>query len=162
MKRTMLSTLVLAIVLAVFLFGLKSVSTANAAITGVPVICNRHVLEGSALDLICTLPDGSTFTIVPASNYFFVTDVYVRGSASGAWTSQVQVDKLDSFWAAIDYLNFAGAQREKGSEHFTTPGMLVLAGQKMSASNGASAGAIYVKVTGILTTNSSYLPLIQK
>lgn len=163
MKRTMMFAGLLVVVLVVLFFGVKSVSTADASVvtSGTPVICNSSLPPETGYPLTCRMPDGSTFTTVPASNYFFVTDVYVVGSPSGSWTSSIEVSNFDgSLWGTIDHVALAGSAGENKGEHFTTPAMLVLADQKIVVTNGASVGSIYVKVTGMLTTNYAYLPLI--
>ncbi len=126
--------------------------------SGIPVVCKVGVPPTITSDLTCRLPDGSTFTTVPASNYLLVTDFYITAPAN---TYSVGINMRDvSSFQPIDTITFTGGALENRSEHFTTPLFVLRPGWRLEAYTTGTGGSVMFQVTGLLSTNYSYLPMI--
>lgn len=163
MKPTM--TLVSLVGLCVVLIsGFMVVSSANAQ-TGdlaIPVTCKASLVTTAPEDFSCQKPNRSDplFTLVPSSYYLMVTDIRVDAPSTGTYTVSVALRYLSS---TPDSITFQGNAYESKSEHFTTPLWVVPAGWHIEANDaGAATHSTNVHITGLLTTNPVYLPLIRK
>jgi hypothetical protein len=167
MKRTT-SLLILACLLVVLLAigGFATVSTANAQLgnNGVPVRCYNAITSGQQLNLLCRAADGTTFTNVPTGHYLLVTDVRIDPVGIPDPTGWV-VRLANGVSSGPDgnYLYFRGPTIVSVGEHFTTPYLLLSQGEHLQASpTGLPGGGTDVYVSGLLTTNYFYAPLIAK
>ncbi len=169
MKRASVTIVVLACLVVVLsiVSAFTAVSSAKAALgtTGVPVSCSQYVPANTstAVNLSCYAADGTAFgnnhVTVPAGHYLLVTDVVVSpyGPTSGDWiVGLLRMQGTTSF----DSIGFDTLTRATFSEHFLTPFFVVSQDQSLGAVSGSSnSGAVSIIVTGLLTTNVTYVPL---
>ncbi len=180
MKRTMLSLVMLACSVVALLIGtaFAVVPSASAQLgnTGVPVRCTHANAIGSTIGgsgseqtLTCYRPDGSSFSTVPSSNYLLVTDVLIdedHGSSVGtSWLSSLEVKHGSGVAYGMPFWIEATPSFQTFSEHFTTPYFVLRADDYLNARNMVTT-SYFVNmrfyVSGILTTNYSYLPLVSR
>ncbi len=167
MKRTTLSLVVLACLVVVLLIvtAFTAASSANAQLgnTGVPVRCSAGVTTTSPTDLTCRSADGQTFTSVPAGYYLMVTDVVLTpvGTPGPSWMNLAQIVSGSPAEAQLDFTtdtvsSFGG--------HFTVP-YFVLPANRLLRAYGImmpGGGGVNVYVSGLLTTNVYFLPLVSR
>ncbi len=177
MKRTMLSLVVLAGLAVALLIGtaFMVVPSANAQMgnAGVPVRCTHanaltSTINGSGTEqtLTCYRPDGSSFTTVPANNYLLVTDVVIHeenGSNVGAsWLGSLEVKRGGAVAYNMPFWIEATPFYKTYSQHFTTPYFVLKADDSLNARDMVTTTyflSMRFYISGILTTNYSYLPL---
>ena len=171
MKRATLSIIVLALLVAVLLIatGFTAASTVNAQLgnVGVPVTCNVGVAvaPNAYRDLSCYAADGTYFVNghnVPEGHYFLVTDAGmtpISATPQSMFTFIRQMVGTDAVYA----LRLATPTGGTVSEHFTVPYLVLRAGESLRAFNdqGSTAMADFY-VSGLLTTNYTYAPLITR
>lgn len=167
MKRTTISVVLFACLVVVLLVinAFTAVSSANAQLgnTGVPVRCDisDFIANGSSTDMNCVAADGTSFTNVPTGHYLMVTDVTmvpIYYATSGRFLGRI-VWKNGNLDVKPVWLVTLGA--ETISEHFTVPYLVLPAGHHLEAANfptSASYATFYV--SGLLTTNYNYIPMV--
>lgn len=168
MKRSMLSLALLACLVVALLIvtAFAAVSSASAQLgnTGVPVICqSTSLLSGESADMTCQAADGTFFDsakFVPAGHYLFVTDYLVlSGTAAGRYSGEVCSVEGSTL---VICLPAYGDPNYPASKHFTTPMLWAKSGQFLRASNTSTLSAMSFRISGLLTTNASYLPLTSR
>ncbi len=168
MKRTALSLVMLAclVMASLIIAAFTTVSSANAQLgnTGVPVSCGGQVSADATSYLTCTAADGTPFgtdVTVPSGHYLLVTDVQITpmGPATGDW--EVFLDRYSTDMTA--QILYATQTRASFAEHYTTPYLVARPGERLRVRNiVSSSGGVLVYVSGLLTTNVSYMPLITR
>lgn len=144
-----------------------AVSSARADLgnTGMLVRCTKPdywIAPNAESDLVCYAADGTSFTTVPSAHYVLFTDMVIApfsGTTTGAWGVNLTVPG-----STINVLTwFTWSASGTYTQHFTTPFLVLRAGEKVAAQNfGSSPTNIAVQLYGLLTTNATYLPLINK
>jgi hypothetical protein len=157
-----------------------AVNPAQAALgnSGVPVRCapsGSEIPVGEARFLDCVAADGTSFTDgqrVPSGYYLLVTDIVVTSSWSG-----IVADRYLSLYDAYGDASRAYALEMSSGPpvdpslsqvptfglHFTTPYMVLPADHRLEGVNELGSGSnIKVYVSGLLVTNVTYLPLVNK
>lgn len=108
----------------------------------------------------CAAADGTSFTDVPAGHYLLVTDFSMAPfpSADGPFDGSVsQVNGTTSIY----YVFLITPRRATVSEHYITPCFVVPPGDHLGAKNNAgSTSMAWFYVSGLLTTNYNYLPML--
>ncbi len=177
MKRTMLSLVMLAGCVVVFLIGTAFVVVPSASAqlgnTGVPVRCTHanaltSTIGGTGTEqtLTCYRPDGSSFSTVPSGNYLLVTDVVIHeeyGAPIGtSWLGSLEVKRGGAVAYNMPFWIEATPSYHTYSQHFTTPYFVLKADDSLNARDMVTtAYSVNMRfyISGILTTNYSYLPL---
>ena len=171
MKRTTVSIIVLAcLVLALLIVtAFTAVSSASAQLgnTGVPVWCDGGILNpNTSSDFYCKAADGTLFggtSIVPAGHYFLITDIVIQpggGTPTGEWRVALFI-KSGQF--SKGWLSFINQGRTNFGEHFSTPYLVLSQGYHLQVnSEYSSSGWAEVYISGLLTTNVYYMPLMSR
>lgn len=153
------------VALGLFVTAVAAVSRVNAAIgfVGVPVKCVASANVAATVEAGCQAFDGTAFTSgtrVPPGYYLLVTDIVARpgGTATtGAWNFEIVGGP------GYYYIPFSTQTRVTLSEHFTAPFLVLRAGEPVSLRNlSSSSGAVDVFISGLLTTDITYLPLVAR
>lgn len=167
MKRSTVTIAVLISLLLVLLAAaFATVSTANAQLgnTGVPVHCDSGgtVAAGATVDLYCYRPDESSFTTVPSNYYLLVTDMIAVQTAGSVARWQFSLCKETPSSVAFCLWSTTDRRGDFG-QHYNSPPIVLSSGQKLHSVNQSdSGGEITIIVTGILTTNYDYLPIVAR
>jgi len=141
--------------------------------SGVPVECHGPgyvaISPDTTVFLDCVAADGTAFDSgqrVPGGHYLLVTDLVVT-YYSGGVVGDTHADL--AFYDAFDESSRAASlwlrNPVKGTlgEHFVTPYLVLPGGHRLEVVNPThSDHLVYVAVSGLLVTNLSYLPLINR
>ncbi len=168
MKRSTLSVVLLACLVVALLIvtAFTAVSAASAQLgnTGVPVRCWTSITPGNAGKLQCAMPDGQVFTNVPAGHYLMVTDVVVTpiGSSATSWAELAQKRAADDKSEAE--LPFFSETVSTLGMHFSVPCFVLPADRYLYAEANMvpGGGGIDYYVSGLLTTNVNWMPLVAR
>lgn len=167
-KRATMSFVLLACLVVGLLIvtAFTAASSANAQLgnTGVPVRCRGELSSGNSDNLSCKAADGTTFTNVPTDHYLLVTDVLVDpgGPPDTPWVATL-LNSATTWLEADGDLSFSAPNLVTVGEHFTTPYLVLHGGQYLHWSiTGLPGGGAGIFVSGLLTTNYSYAPLIAR
>lgn len=170
MNRRVMSIVIVVCLLIGLLVGagFSAAASAQASLgnTGVPVKCTVVVPQGMTSTLSCTAADGTSFangSDVPTGYYLLVTDIVANpanGTASQLYALELHRYAADSDLENIQLITQGGATL---GEHFITPYLVLSQGQQMRMHVPSSTpGAMTVYVSGLLTTNVAYVPLIAR
>lgn len=158
----------------IFLLSLAFTRSGHATLgnVGVPVRClkvgGEPIPPNTVVFLNCFAADGTSFPDgqrVPASRYLLVTDIVITPDAGTNTTALTDVRLFDAY--GTDGRNFAmrfrGTTSASYGEHYTVPFMVLPADHRIEVStNTFNTAWVEVRVSGLLVTNVSYLPLISQ
>jgi hypothetical protein len=171
MKRINLHSLIVMtsiVILLIVVFRYVPVQRASAALgnEGIPARCSITVSEFQAKVFICSASGGLSMSggITPAGYYFLITDiVFSPASGTGTGAHSTSIDTSSANGTHTNPITVTTNDKYGGSFHFTTPYLVVdpinqiVATQKTGAST-----AVTVYLAGVLTTNVTYLPLVNR
>lgn len=175
MKRTsMWIVLAAGVLIGLLVAGVfLAASSAHAAVgnTGIPARCTGFATVTQRTGVLKCYANGITFgtsgevpdITVPSSYYFLVTDIVFSpeaGSQVGAlsvrlarWRNTDELDRIELYASTRDSL----------STHFTTPYLVLSAGERLEMYHSSTEIITSrVFVSGMLTTNLEYLPLVAR
>jgi hypothetical protein len=155
---------------AVLLFGWALFTThqahADLGNTGIPVRCKVTLspfVAATNAPFSCFVADGTSFSAVPASHYLLVTDVEMSryNSDAGQMWAGVRVFKDNCTGSYVDELGYRGEGFTNYSSHYVTPYLVLAAGDCLAGYRYGPVGNDF-KVSGLLTTSVSYLPMLSR
>ncbi len=169
MKRTTLWIIILAslVVTLSILTAFAAASSVSAQLgnTGIPVRCTYPVGFTSppfTPDLTCYRPDDTWFTTIPSNSYLLVTDIDAVPMSGSVATWSYFVCR----YAGTTKKACVGSttdSRQSFGQHFTSPILVFGPGDRINVQNTSdTGGAIWIYVSGLLTTNYTYMPLISR
>ena len=161
MKRLSRSTpLVIAAVLVLVLAALSFWTPAPAQLgnVGVPVQCSAVVISAPQV-FTCAAADGTAFVNnrVPTGYYLHVTDVIIAPNTTADTQAIIEAEDANNATAGSFFLQTSSFASQ--GQHFTTPALVLHAQFHLRAVSftGTSYSA---EVSGLLTRNVTYMPLI--
>lgn len=133
--------------------------------SGTPIACAARGLDPSGgfnfvqSPFSCVMADGTRLmsATVPSGYYFLVTDVVLSRQLPTTQPTSVTLCAQPKGIGACDNM-----LRIQASEHFVTPYLILAAGRVLEAANDNSAQGLDVYVSGLLVTNVSYVPSLQR
>ena len=134
-----------------------STEPATAAPPGaVPFFCSRSVGVGFEQPVSCRRADTrASFTSVPEGLFFHVTDIHItrnNAATTGYFAALIGRDDVSDF-PTYPRIDFTGEAIGVNALHFTTPYIILRAGETLSVANFASSElSIDVYISGYLAT----------
>ena len=155
-------TAIILMAIGIHLLGVRD-SEAALGNLGTPVRCEVYVFIDEEESIYCTALDGTAFDVgykVPSGYYFLVTDIII--------TADYRNDRADITLAVAEGGNvhiydklFFVQGVESYQIHYTMPYLILEAGQFLRAGNANdSTTNVTIYISGVLTTNALYLPLV--
>ena len=147
----------------------SSPASAGLGNSGVPVRCFKpgpSIAPGGAAFLNCVAADGTSFAEgqrVPTGYYLAVTDVLVTPDAGNATTGITDVTVYDAYGTNSRQSSFRLRDTTASSFGFKwfAPYLVLTAGHRLEITNAnISAFSAEVRISGVLVTNLSSLPLV--
>lgn len=153
---------------AVFVVADNSRVRAAQGNSGVPVRCFKPgsaLAPGNATFLSCVAADGTPFESgqrVPNGYYLLVLDVLVTPDAGTDVTTLTDVTIYDAYGDSSRQSSFRLRDTSSSTygRVFGAPYLVLSPGHRLEVTNAAfSESAVEVRISGLLVTNLSYIPL---
>lgn len=134
---------------------------------GIPARCEAVFNLGQAATFSCVSAGNVLFVDgqkVPTGFYFLVTDIVITPINTGNGTNLNQITfSVNNDTGQVLEISFNTNDRFSDRIHYTTPYIFLAGGEWLRGVNPmTSFSRLWVYVSGILTTNVNYLPLIMR
>ena len=170
-RFSLIAVVVIAIVVAAALALGTGSADAQLGNSGIPVRCFKPgpaMAPGTAEFLTCVASDGTLLPEgqrVPAGHYLLITDVLITPDAGTATTGLNDITVFDAYGTNSRQSSFRlrSVLPNSFGVAFNTPYFVLAEGHRLEISSAAfSAHSVEIRVSGLLVTNLSYLPIVQQ